>query len=136
MLGPQPQSKTGTHVAVQFCRNEHKCRLRAFASVAARHPGQSNGARLRAPTRWSCSDRRGSVVPSQHMAVLTVTLDQDALDRLRETAERAGVPIEALAESVLASYLAQEPLEFVAIGASRELSAKSLDELLEAGFGR
>ena len=70
------------------------------------------------------------------MAALTVTLDQDALDRLRETAERAGVPIEALAESVLASYLAPEPLEFVAIGASRELSAKSLDELLEAGFGR
>lgn len=70
------------------------------------------------------------------MAALTVTLDQDALDRLRETAERAGVPIEALAESVLASYLAQEPLEFVAIGASRELGAKSLDELLEAGFGR
>ena len=46
------------------------------------------------------------------------------------------MPIEALAESVLASYLAQEPLEFVAIGASRELGAKSLDELLEAGFGR
>ena len=70
------------------------------------------------------------------MAALTVTLDQDALDRLRETAERAGVPIETLAESVLTSYLAQEPLEFVAIGASRELSAKSVDELLEAGFGR
>ena len=70
------------------------------------------------------------------MAALTVTLDQDALDRLRETAERAGVPIETLAESVLTSYLAQEPLEFVAIGASRELSAKNVDELLEAGFGR
>ncbi len=70
------------------------------------------------------------------MAALTVTLDQDALDRLRENAERAGVPIETLAESVLTSYLAQEPLEFVAIGASRELSAKSVDELLEAGFGR
>ena len=70
------------------------------------------------------------------MGALTVTLDQDALDRLRENAERAGVPIETLAESVLTSYLAQEPLEFVAIGASRELSAKSVDELLEAGFGR
>ncbi len=70
------------------------------------------------------------------MAALTVTLDQDALDRLRETAERAGVPIETLAESVLTSYLAQEPLAFVAIGASRELSANSVDELLEAGFGR
>ena len=70
------------------------------------------------------------------MAALTVTLDQDALGRLREYAERAGVPIETLAESVLTSYLAQEPLGFVAIGASRELSAKSVDELLEAGFGR
>lgn len=52
------------------------------------------------------------------MAALTVTLDQDALGRLREYAERAGVPIETLAESVLTSYLAQEPLGFVAIGAS------------------
>ena len=69
------------------------------------------------------------------MAALTVTLDQESLDRLRETAQRAGVPMEELAESVLASYLAQEPLEFVAIGASRELSARSVDVLLEAGFG-
>ena len=70
------------------------------------------------------------------MAALTVTLDEDSLDRLRETAQRAGVAMEELAESVLANYLAQEPLEFVAIGASRQLSAKSVDVLLEAGFGR
>jgi predicted transcriptional regulator len=70
------------------------------------------------------------------MAALTVSLDQAALDRLRETAERAGVPVEALAESVLTHYLARQPLEFVAIGASRELSAQNVDELLEAGFGR
>jgi plasmid stability protein len=70
------------------------------------------------------------------MAALTVMLDQQALDRLRETAARAGVPVEAFAESVLTSYLAQEPLEFVAIGASQELTARSVDELLEAGFGR
>ena len=70
------------------------------------------------------------------MAALTVTLDEDSLDRLRETARRAGVAMEELAESVLANYLAQEPLEFVAIGASRQLSAKSVDVLLEAGFGR
>ena len=70
------------------------------------------------------------------MAALTLTLDQTALDRLRQTAERVGLPIEALAESVLSSFLAQEPLEFVAIGASRELSAKRVDELLGASFGR
>jgi hypothetical protein len=70
------------------------------------------------------------------MAALTLTLDQAALDRLRQTAERAGLPVEALAESVLSSFLAQEPLEFVAIGASRELSAKRVEELLGAGFGR
>ena len=70
------------------------------------------------------------------MAALTLTLDQAALDRLRQTAERAGLPVEALAESVLSSFLAQEPLEFVAIGASRELSVKGVDELLGAGFGR
>jgi hypothetical protein len=70
------------------------------------------------------------------MAALTLTLDQTALDLLRQTAERAGLPIEAFAESVLSSFLAQEPPKFVAIGASRELTAKSVDELLEADFGR
>ena len=70
------------------------------------------------------------------MAALTLTLDQAALDRLRQTAERAGLPVEALAESVISGFLAQEPLEFVAVGTSRELSAKRVDELLGAGFGR
>ena len=70
------------------------------------------------------------------MAALTLTLDQASLDRLRQTAERVGLPVEALAESVLSSFLAQESLEFVAVGASRELSARRVDELLGAGFGR
>ena len=70
------------------------------------------------------------------MAALTLTLNQAALARLRQTAERAGLPVEALAESVLSSFLAQDPIEFVAVGASRELSAKRVDELLGAGFGR
>ena len=69
------------------------------------------------------------------MAALTLTLDQAALDRRRQTAEHAGLPVEAFAGSVLSRFLAQEPLEFVAIGASRELSAKRVDELLGAGFG-
>lgn len=70
------------------------------------------------------------------MAALTVSLNQEALDRLRERAVRAGVPLEAFAESVLTNYLTHEPPEFVAIGASSELVAKDVDKLLEPGFGR